>query len=76
MKFFFNNYKTIFHTIGILIVFTMFFIFGFKNEMRNPLFDIFLLAIAYFVANFALKTSGLNELADQYYRDQKEKSEK
>lgn len=76
MKLFFNNYKAIFHIFGILIVFGMFFLAGFKNEMKNPLFDIFLLAIAYFVSNFSLNKSGLNELANQYEKEQKEKSEK
>lgn len=76
MKLFFNNYKAIFHIFGILIVFGMFFLAGFKNEMKNPLFDIFLLGIAYFVSNFSLNKSGLNELANQYEKEQKEKSEK
>ena len=55
----------------------MFSLAGFKDDMiKNPLFDMFLLAIAYFVSNFSLKSSGLNELADEYNKEQKEKSEK
>lgn len=75
MKFFFNNYKAIFHLIGIVMTFGIFFLAGFGAEMKNPLFDIFALVIAYFTSNFSLKMSGLDELAKQYYKEQKEKSE-
>jgi len=75
MKFFFNNYKAMFHICGIAITFGIFLLAGFKADMANPLFDIFALVIAYFTSNFSLKMSGLDELAKQYYKEQKEKSE-
>jgi hypothetical protein len=55
MKLFFKNYKAIFHLIGILMTFGIFFLAGFKDEMKDPLFNIFVLGVAYFVSKFGLR---------------------
>jgi hypothetical protein len=73
MKFFFNNYKAIFHLIGIVMTFGIFFLAGFGAEMKNPLFDIFVLGASYFISNFSLRKSGLDEEADKYFKEQVQK---
>lgn len=61
MKFIVNNYKAIFHLIGIAITFGIFLLTGLGDEMKNPLFCILVLGTAYFASNFGLRKSGLDE---------------
>jgi hypothetical protein len=73
MKLFFKNYKAIFHLIGILMTFGIFFLAGFKDEMKDPLFNIFVLAVAYFVSKYGLRKSGIDEEAEKYFKEQAQK---
>ena len=73
MKFFFNNYKSIFHLIGIAMTFGIFILAGFKDEMKNPLFDIFVLGAAYFVSKYSLRKSGIDEEAEKFFKEQAQK---
>jgi hypothetical protein len=73
MKFFFNNYKAIFHLIGIAMTFGIFILAGFGDEIKNPLFDIFILGTAYFASNFGLRKSGLDAEAEKYFKEQAQK---
>jgi ABC-type polysaccharide/polyol phosphate export permease len=66
-----KNYKAIVHILAILITFGMNFLIN-KEALYSPLYCFFMLAVCFFVSNFAIKFVGLDKtVEDEIKKNQK-----
>lgn len=63
--FYLLNYRGIHHLISLMVFITMFYFGGFSEQLRFFPFQIFILVCNYFVTNYTLRITKLNETVEE-----------